>query len=167
MYDNLNLRAYFFKLDASSRSKDKSSSSSSSSSLYYNEFSSGVEHVNKLSRTSEAMHIVITDLAKFIKAKVSSRKIPSSKLLSDDPLPTVILKIDREKDMYHLLSQLVAKDALCDVNILSVEWQDRWSSKEKTLEHQKKRQEIEKNIHTLSKADQVRAIQISRISFLR
>lgn len=149
MYDNLNLRAYFFKLDASSRSKDKSSSSSS---LYYNEFSSGVEHVNKLSRTSEAMHIVITDLAEFIKAKVTSRKIPpSSKLLSDDPLPTVILKIDREKDMYHLLSQLVAKDALCDVNILSVEWHDRWSSKEKTLEHQKKRQEIENDIHTLSK----------------
>jgi hypothetical protein len=150
MYDNLNLRAYFFKLDASSRSKDKSSSSSSS--LYYNEFNSGVEHVNKLSRTSEAMHIVITDLAEFIKSKVSSRKIPpSSKLLSDDPLPTVILKIDREKDMYHLLSQLVAKDALCDVNILSVEWHDRWSSKEKILEHQKKRQEIENDIHTLSK----------------
>ena len=151
MYDNLNLRAYFFKLDASSRSNDKSSSSPSSSSLYYNEFSSGVEHVNKLSRTSEAMHIVITDLAEFIKAKVSSRKIPPSKLLSDDPLPTVILKIDREKDMYHLLSQLVAKDALCDVNVLSVEWHDRWSSKEKTSEHQKKRQEIETDIHTLSK----------------
>ena len=131
MYDKLNRRAYFFKLDVSSKIKDKSLSSSSSTSLYYNEFSSGVERVNKLRTTSKATHIVITDLAEFIKAKVSSRKIPPSKLLSDDPLPTVILKIDREKDMYHLLSQLVAKDALCDVNVLSVEWHDRWSSKKR------------------------------------
>jgi len=147
MYDNLNLRVYFFKLDAHSRNKDNSSP------LYYNEFYSGAERVNKLSRTSEAMHIVITDLAEFIKAKVSSRKIPPSKLLSDDhdPLPTVILKMDKEKDMYHLLSQLITKDALCDVNILSVDWHERWTSKEKAVEHQKLRQEIEKDIHTLSK----------------
>jgi hypothetical protein len=102
-----------------------------------------------MNRTSAAIHIV-TDLAEFIKAKVSSRKIPPLKLLSD-PLPTVILKIDREKDVYHLLSQLVAKDALCDVHVLSIEWHDRWSSKEKTIEHQKKHQKIEKEINTLSK----------------
>jgi len=144
MYENLNLRAYFFKMDASPRSKDKSSSSL----LYYNEFSSGEQRVNKSNRTSVA---VITDLAEFIKAKVSSRKISPLKLLSDDPLPTVILKIDREKDVYHLLSQLVAKDALCYVNVLSIEWHDRWSSKEKAIEHQKKRQKIEREINTLSK----------------
>lgn len=63
------------------------------------------------------------DISKFILNKVVKRKIPPP-LHLEDPPPTVIMKMDIEGYEYVVLPMMLATKAICDVDVLTIEYHD-------------------------------------------
>jgi hypothetical protein len=68
------------------------------------------------------------NLSEFILNKIAKRKIPPP-LFLDDPPPMVIMKMDIEGSEYVVLPMMLATKALCEVDLLTIEYHDHHTDK--------------------------------------